>query len=122
MQVLRRPVETTVKNEHDGLNLRCPLYPLADIARLAILVRYGPIPVNSAGGLAPEAKPPALPTDRADTAYCSAVVLVKFPLTPLALIWLLPNEMRDPEEGIIPVPLPPIVDAPTLTTAPAELV
>jgi hypothetical protein len=29
-------------------------------------------------------------------AYCSAVVLVKAPLVPLALNWLLPKEMMDP--------------------------
>jgi hypothetical protein len=50
------------------------------------------------------------------------VVLVKFPSVPLALIWLLPNEMRDPAVGNTPGPLAPIVDAPALTTVPGELV
>jgi hypothetical protein len=56
-----------------------------------------------------------------ESAYRSAVVLVKFPLLPLALIWLLPKDMMDPRlSGTTPVPLPPIVDAPTLTTEPVE--
>jgi hypothetical protein len=54
--------------------------------------------------------------------YRSGVVLVKLPLVALVLIWLLPKEIRDPEEASTPVPLPPIVDAPTFTTEPAELV
>jgi hypothetical protein len=49
-------------------------------------------------------------------------VLVKFPLLPLALIWLLPKEMMDPCCAITPKALAPIVDEPTLMTAPAELV
>ena len=56
------------------------------------------------------------------TAYRSVVVLVKFPLVPLALIWLLPKEMSCPNVAFTPVPLPPIVDAPTLTTEPFEAV
>ena len=40
--------------------------------------------------------------DAATQAYCSAVVLVKFPLLPLALIWLLPKEMSGPRVGIYP--------------------
>jgi len=38
------------------------------------------------------------------------VVPVRVPLLPLPLIWLLPNEMRDPDWASTPVLLPPIVD------------
>ena len=68
---------------------------------------------GSAGATAAPLKPPA---------YRSAVVLVKFPLLPLSLTWLSPNETMDPALASTPVPLPPIVDAATLTAEPAELV
>ena len=49
------------------------------------------------------------------------MVLVKVPLVPLALIWLLPNEIIEaPPVASTPVPLPPMVDAPTLKCVPAD--
>src|SRR5258708_17586470 len=54
--------------------------------------------------------------------YFSALVLVKLPSLPLALNWLLPKEISCPAWAFTPVPLPPMVDAPTLTTAPGEAV
>jgi hypothetical protein len=53
-------------------------------------------PPGAAGGLTPTVKWPTLPDRSSWYAYCSAALLVKFPLAPLALIWLLPKEMRDP--------------------------
>jgi hypothetical protein len=58
----------------------------------------------------------------AKTTYRSDIVLVKFPLAPLALIWLLPKEVSEPDKACTPVPLPPTVDAATSTLALAELV
>ena len=49
-------------------------------------------------------------------------MLVKFPSLPLSLIWLSPNETMDPALAFMPVPLPPIVDEPTLIADPAVLV
>src|ERR1700686_42628 len=55
------------------------------------------------------------------TAYCSpGPPGVKLPLEPLALIWLLPKGKIEPALADTPVPLPPIVEAPTSTFPLAE--
>src|SRR5437879_6083754 len=59
---------------------------------------------------------------RTHSPYRSAMVLVKFPLVPLSLIWLLPKEISEPAVAFTPVALAPMVDAPTLSNEPAELI
>jgi hypothetical protein len=54
--------------------------------------------------------------------YCSALVLVKVPLLPFSFKVLFPDDTIEPKVAFIPVPLPLIVDAVTVTLDPAELV
>jgi hypothetical protein len=98
-----------------------PQHTLLNTGR-AIGQELDPASGRSAAGMICLRRPPAEGLRVNPPAYCSGVVLVKLPLTALTLIWLLPKEMSCPKVAFTPVPLPPIVDEPTLTAAFAVVV
>jgi hypothetical protein len=88
--------------------------PLPTRRRTSVEVRLVPISDIGEDGLSGKERPSPVLAGQVGRNYCSGVVLVKVPLLPLALIWLLPKETsKPPLLASTAMPLPPRVEAPT---------